>query len=200
MTDLLFDTFVSTFDIFAATSAIETETAIENGANINAVNDDGLSVFALAAFDRNLEKMTVLLNHDVNVNVNDVDKEGLTPLLSIFLYENQPDEYTENDIEQLISLLKLLVTYGADINQRYPETDYSTDCQTILFHCSHPTLMMAMLEHGADVYVVDGDGNTVLDNLKRGLLGDYEYGEQLYEILVAAGAVDSDDDDNNFLN
>ncbi len=178
-----------TSDLFAATSAIETETAIANKADINAVNEDGLSVVAKACFDCNLEKMTVLLKHGANLNVNDIDENGLTPLLSIFDTECRDLHHAET--EKYKSILELLVTHGVDINQRYlDEDDENTAAgQTILFHCRVSALMTVMLEYGIDVNAVDVNGNTALTNLKEDSSYDADTDYPLLrELLLAAGA------------
>lgn len=115
------------------------EALLDRGADLEAVNDEGMTAlhFASGLPDARPDVVGLLLERGANANAQ--DDLGITPL------------HFANDT----LIVALLLNYGADVNRK------TNDGYTRL-HEADAALAALLLEHGADVNAVADDGYTPL--------------------------------------
>lgn len=117
------------------------ELLVMNHADVNAVNNNGWSPLFFAADNSNSDVVTFLVDNGANINL--VSDEGITPLL------------IANDIESVKILCKTTNINKANNSGITPLIAFSMrDISTEVINI--------LLENGADINVVDKDGETAL--------------------------------------
>ena len=132
---------------------------IEQGADINAQNEDGMTALMYAARYGHLtpELLETLVSHGADVNAR--DNKGRTALMLSALHGHLTPE-----------LLEALVSIGADVNAQ------DKDGMTALIWSAQdsnftPELLKTFISHGADINAQDENGNTALiESALRGFL------------------------------
>jgi ankyrin repeat protein len=79
-----------------------TEILIENGAEINARNNAGLTALYYAINHTNIEAIELLISNGANINIR--DNRGWSPLIAAKIYNYYAFEYTETQ-EKIINIL-----------------------------------------------------------------------------------------------
>jgi ankyrin repeat protein len=172
----------------------------------------GATPLLRAAITHDHEAMRLLLEHGADVNLPNV--MGVTPLMAAagigvrninFGANRSPNFEEDGEIEsKVIASLEILLAAGADINARVMDTKSRTariarpsavtdgDGQTALFSPAARgwvDVARFMVEHGANVDVVDDLGRSPLDMALTPVNGRaVEHGEAVAEILRAASA------------
>jgi ankyrin repeat protein len=172
----------------------------------------GATPLLRAAITHDHDSMRLLLEHGAEVNLPNV--MGVTPLMAAagigvrninFGANRSPNFEEDEEIERkVITSLEILLAAGADINARVTDTKSRTariarpsavtdgDGQTALFSpAARGWIDVArfMVEHGADVDVVDDLGRSPLDMALTPVNGrPVENGEAVAEILRGASA------------
>jgi cytohesin len=155
---------------------------VSKGANVNAIGEGGLydsrTPLHLAARSRNIEIIKFLVSKGANVNAK--DRDGETPLHVAAAHYD-------------LETMKFLVSKGADVNaktsrwtasptissDRFPANStplhyvarYSNfDAMGLLVNPATDVLEIVkfLVSAGADVHAKNDDGNTPIDNAKRG--------------------------------
>ena len=96
---------------------------LEQGANRNAVNEDGNSALILAAGGGCLYTVEVLLGAEVDPNL--ANSDGITALIDAVLGDGFSD--IEEMHEDFVNILKLLLEAGADANAQDAEGKTALD-------------------------------------------------------------------------
>jgi ankyrin repeat protein len=134
---------MSTDDFFALCetgTAREIETAIRDGADVNAKDKDGETALMYAIWNDSPEGLSILLQHGADVNAKDDD--GWTALMNA----------AGNDSPRSLSIL---LQHGADPNAN------DDDGGTALMHAAfdgNPESISILLQHGADVNAKNNEG------------------------------------------
>jgi len=119
---------------------------LEHGADPNPVNKgDGSSALHVAAYDKNLQLIKLLVEHKADVNLKNL--KVFTPLH--FAVSN-------GDIDTI----KYLVEHGADVNA---VTSLGGTALYIAAGKGNLDVVKYLVEHGADVTKADAEGNTSLE-------------------------------------
>jgi len=142
----------------------EVKALLDQGADINAKDDQGMTALHLAAQGGHTDVVEFLLSKDADINAQNI--KGYTPLYSA-IWKNDPN------------MVGLLVSKGADVNFS-PEDDYSP-----LHHAvweENLDIIKVLIDNGADCDVKDQDGWT-----------DFRYAadeanREIIELFVANGA------------
>ena len=107
--------------------------------------------------EMNLTESELRLKHDMEMQLgfpvlrpNMLDSDGLTPLMLVNMFYNNPINYT-----------KLLIKIGADPNIINPE--YGTALHSAVTPVPHYESAKYLLSVGANPFVKDGDGDTPYD-------------------------------------
>ena len=139
------------FDAVAHNNIEEIQRFLNEGVDVNSVNDSGDSLLLYALIgDVRLETIKILLDNGADVNFK--DKIDYTPLIYAIT------EADEIDVERL-EIIRLLIERGADVNARDKDGD------TVLLLAVYDNKIDAvklLLEKGADVYIGNERGKTVL--------------------------------------
>ena len=170
---------------------------VEKGADVNAIDNEGMSVLMRAVEADNLEIAKFLLQQGAKQTINTVHhftnstalfRAKSAPMVQLLL-ENGADVTStdrhgttvlSNAIREDVSLIKLLLKNGVDVNKQDREgktalllavdaTHYGGDVETVKL----------LLENGADVNLADNEGNTPL------LIADKL---EVMQLLLAHGA------------
>ncbi|OXU26251.1 hypothetical protein TSAR_006990 [Trichomalopsis sarcophagae] len=162
-----------------------TETLLAKGADINAINQAGMTPLLEAARSKEFdEQLPLLMKHGANILAKDkFDQNALHFLTSA------PEEYTEMAgvlIEKGVSLddrhnakmyqpihmalmsgkielVKQFLNHGADVNARGQKGE--TPLINAARYCENPAILVTLLEHGADIDMQTSHGSTVLYDL-----------------------------------
>lgn len=135
---------------------------IENGADINAKDNEGTTALMNAAMDidyyTNDEICKLLIENGADINAKDL--QGNNALIYASIFEH-------------FDIIKLLIESGAEINAK------NNDGYTALMEASsngNLETVKLLIENGADVNIKNNDGKTALD------LADFE-DEEIKEVL-----------------
>lgn len=153
---------------------------LQRGAKLDVETPKGESILHITPPVRKdcLDILRVSL--DWGLDVRALSSQGWTPLhQAVYIGAGVPD----SDFDKTAEYIRLLVSHGADINARA-----ATDTQDTPLHLaamamiSRPTLIYLLLELGADINAMTGDGKTALHlAAERGR-------ESVFRILLDAGA------------
>lgn len=167
------------------------EKLIEQGANKNAVNldDNHYSAVHYAIQKRDLEGLKMLVNHNVNLSIRDINME--TPLaLAVditfdqaakLLIENGCDvDVKRNDgltplllavAQNKTELVKLIAEKGANINYIHEETSMSA--LSLAVSSKNLEIVKCLVENGADVNIQGKNNYTPLMNAEDVNIAEY---------------------------
>jgi ankyrin repeat protein len=159
----------------------ETATSKELGAGIadlNAVNERGVSALHKAAWNNNLDEARRLLEQGADPNLLTTKQEFSEGTKGLYVKGATPLHLARND-----AMAELLIRHGADVNTRDPlgrtplqwhATDYKTE------------LVQCLIDHGAEVNVMDRCGQTPLrDCIQEGTPSTYQV---MARLLIDNGA------------
>lgn len=145
---------------------------IRAGANVNARNDNGNALLNRAARDNDTVLVRLLLEKGA-----DPDLLGYTDETSLHsLSDHNPWYYTDEpspDIlkinRDIVSMMKLLIEYGADVNYTNTkgETPLLLNMKTLNIRNYHNSTIRLLTTYGASSIIADHDGMTSLDMLDR---------------------------------
>lgn len=116
------------------------------GADMNATDANGQTVLMHAASDGNVEIMRLLLNAGANVNARTVD--GYTALHAA-------------SVDKELEAVNSLIAAGADVNARTRD-NVTPLMSSIGSPYSNSGISLALIRSGADVNIVDSEGETPL--------------------------------------
>jgi ankyrin repeat protein len=124
---------------------------IEAGANVNAVDENGMTPLMFAAgANSDPEVAKALIDAGAYVNASGIG--GGTPLMSAALINSNPEVIT------------ILVNAGADIEAK--TTDGETALIAAAMKCQNPEVITILLNLGADPNVKDNSGKKAIDYAK----------------------------------
>jgi ankyrin repeat protein len=125
------------------------------GADVNAANLDGETPLIRAATQYEEECAEILLERGANVNSR--TQQGRTPLIAAI--DGPKDFDNTNHLVYSPKIARLLIARGADVNAR--DAAGRTPLLLAVMR-GHADIIPVLLEHKADVNVVDRNGDTVL--------------------------------------
>ena len=129
-------------------TAQQVKTAIGNGADVNARDDNGWTVLMhAAAYGNNPETVAVLLENGAEVNAG--DKSGLTALLRAAEYNPNPE------------VISILLKNGANVSA-ISRFGVSLSALTSAAYNPNPEVITVLLKNGMDVNEQSGPGYTAL--------------------------------------
>ncbi|MDD2998798.1 MAG: ankyrin repeat domain-containing protein [Candidatus Riflebacteria bacterium] len=131
----------------------EFETAIKNGADVNARNELGESFLGLMAM-KCPDPKTITAIIQAGANVNDATNGGFTPLMRAAAFNKNTE------------IMKVFLDAGADINARNENGSTPLMCAADEYIGRSESIIF-LLEHGADPDVKDARGVTVLGYIQR---------------------------------
>ena len=151
---------------------------LQDGADPNAKDSNGMSPLAYAAFRGDIEMVKALL--EKGADVSSKDKNGNTPLLAACMKDNEDisrllmENGADFGITKPLSpavvqgstwLVKALLEKGADVNEKS-----ARDGVTALMYAArlgHKEIVSILLENGADVNATDRLGRTALAHASK---------------------------------
>ena len=138
------------------------ETLLDNGAEVEARNEDGSTPLIWAASFAQTDIFRLLILRGARINVT--DKYGNTPLIAAAC------QCAAATLNSVYNVVKMLLDYGADVNAR------NRDGQTALMEASGMTgaaeILELLLSKGADVLAKDKSGKTALTFAKASSRAD----------------------------
>ena len=173
---------------------------IDNGADVNAKYQDGIStpLSKAVVFNSNVEIHQMLIENGADVNVK--SDQGRTPLHDVFIWdkfdfdvmklmiEKGADVNAKNDDGETpfftalrkrkddSDAIKYLIDHGADVNAKNQFGD--TPLYFTAYSVRNAEVLKHLIENGADVNARSDDGRTPLDSAKT---------DEMKAILRAAG-------------
>jgi ankyrin repeat protein len=123
---------------------------VDNGEDVNAVNEDGWTPLQLAVNEDDIDVVTYLISQKANVNPENIDK--WTPL-----HEAAKLGLTE--------IADILINFGANINAKSDLGDTPLHCA--VSYREQKDIVNLLLAKGADVNVVNRSGKTPIDEAHR---------------------------------
>ena len=133
---------------------------VENGADVNLKDDDGDTPLGNAVYNLAPEIVEYLLKKNADVKLK--NKEGITPLMT-FLKSFRVKWGGKTSSEDLKKIAKLLVDFGADVNEHgMGEKKYSLLTYALRFIKNPKDFVIYLVEHGADVGYEDQDESGML--------------------------------------
>jgi ankyrin repeat protein len=159
---------------------------LDNGAEVNAISNDGICPLHWAAADRNGAALVALLLH-YGANVDATDPTGQTPLH--FLLEQDmysPIEDNTDGLAGILSIVKLLLDHGADVNAISNGFSPLHTATRAHFIEGVTAIMALLLDYGANVNETDATGQTPL----HWVFSDQYYGGEfcVAKLLLENGA------------
>ncbi|MCR4624195.1 MAG: ankyrin repeat domain-containing protein [Alphaproteobacteria bacterium] len=125
---------------------------VENGADVNLKDDDGDTPLENAVGNIEPEVVEYLLRKNADAKVK--NKEGITPLMRFL----ESFRIKRTGSEDLKKIAKLLVDFGADVNEHgIGEEKYSLLTYALRFIKNPQDLVIYLVEHGADIGYEDQD-------------------------------------------
>jgi hypothetical protein len=132
-------------------NAVETDTLLQQGANVNLQNEEGTTALMVAATENSLEAATVLLDSP-NINLELKNKRGETALFRAARANSK-------------EVAQLLIWKGANKEARHK---YGRTPLLEAALMGHDAMFFLLAELGANQYAVDGDGRTAFDIAANG--------------------------------
>ena len=130
---------------------------LEKGADVNSRYKHGRTALHLACYNNDYKTADCLIELGADVNVIDVD--GDTPLLTVL--QSRPGRGLD---EECTTLIQKMLEKGADVNSRHKRG--RTALHLACYNNDYKTAD-CLIELGADVNVIDVDGNTPLLSVLR---------------------------------
>ena len=124
---------------------------VENGADVNLKDDDGDTPLENAVGMIKPEVVKYLLEEKADAKVK--NKEGITPIMKLLGGIPANPEIKDEDLKEIV---KLLVEYGADVNE-HGKDGYSLLTYALRFIKNPKDLVIYLVEHGADIGYDDQD-------------------------------------------
>ena len=143
---------------------------IKNGANVNSLDEHGVSPLVYAVVLVHPKIVEFLIDNGADVNLP--NKDGSTPIF-----------FAPNSV-----IFELLVDAGADVNHKTP--DGGTALIGAIF-MDETWKAEALVKYGADVNVLNPNGRSplnILNERKNTYIGKFE--ENLRNLIIAAGGKD----------
>ena len=129
---------------------------IDNGANVNVRDKDGLTPLHIASTTLNMNLVKILVEYgaDVNAKVGD----SITPLL-LAVYPYQRSDDGKHQYDRMFEMVKYLLAHGAD-----PTIAGNYNSTALLEATSDKMVdtMSLLIQYGANVNAKDNDGMTPL--------------------------------------
>ena len=150
---------------------------LEHGADVNAKRDDLWTPLHLAFNVGKLEAARILLEHHADVNARNDD--GQAPLHMLSRFEPRKDEDGGPDVA------RRLLELGANVNEK--DKDDATPLH-LASHYKRLEIVQVLLDHGANIDIVNGQGKTPLQIAIVG--NDHAHGNSVCvaRLLLAHGA------------
>ena len=164
------------FEIMLTAEPAEIKSMHKSGIDFNVVDSNGVSLISYMANMRDDDVLKTLI--DIGVDVNIVNKDRSTPLFWAIASRN-------------LSNVKLLLKHVSNINHK--NSAGNTALHTVLkeFFIYTPNIAVELIQSGADVNVLDADGNSPLNILRKQKTYNWGKVEQEIEIvLLSRGAKD----------
>ena len=180
---------------------------IQAGADVNLTDCRGRNALCFVASDSHYETIDTLLK--ARANVNNVIREGNTPLLSAVGLKHNGDQDCKKEHNSYVKTVKILIEAGTDVNIQNNDGETAlycvsyygrAKCVTSLLQAGADVnetgtspLMMAsqcgrlkcvnkLLKAGADVNQTNDDGHTAL------MMASRDYHHKCVDVLLNAGA------------
>jgi ankyrin repeat protein len=160
------------FDAIDMNETDKVETALKNGADVNAKDNDGSAALIKASLDGHTEVVAMLLNYGADVNAK--TDGDYTALMKAVLYG-----HTE--------IVRILLDKGSDVNTK---TIYGSTILGLAWLNTNTEIMAMLLEKGADVNASERNDTTVL--MKASKRGQTEIVSMLLKNGADVNAKDQD--------
>jgi len=155
------------FELCKNGEAEEIQAALEAGADVNSVNENGMTPLMMAAkYNNNPYVIILLANYGARINYS--SSSGWTALMLAVKYNNNP------------YIVRTLINVGSNINAINKNGDSSL---LLALDISSKEKSELLIEAGANVNIQNKDGMTPLMIVSRGFKSSY-----LIEELIDAGA------------
>lgn len=178
--ELLTKRFNHLIDAIVENNAVKVKMLIDEGANVNSLDSKGSSAL-LRAVERGNKEIVKMILDTGKCNIEQSDSSGATALMwavelnylditEILL--NKGASYNKKDSMPIIfraktpDMIKLLASYGVDMNDRY-----GNDKNTVLMITAenyNVNIVSALTECGANPYIKNEKGMTAYDFALRG--------------------------------
>lgn len=157
-----------------AASIEELQVLVNNGLDINSINLYGSNLVSYIAFSESTKTIEKWIELGADVDKKNVN--GTTPLNFAIAGNN-------------VRVVKLLVKHGVSVDHRNQHGSTPLHYAITGLHSLSPKIPIILIEAGADVNVLDGEGNSPLNKLrKQKLYGWGAYEEKIEKMLTSRGA------------
>ena len=148
---------------------------LERGVDVNARDKDGFTSLHEAALHGMAEVAQVLLDHGANAKLETEEGETALHIVSRGKYNSQ---------EQGVSIVRLLLDRGVDVNARDKDS-FTSLHETALYGMVE--VARVLLDHGANAKLETEEGETALHIVSRGKYDSQEQGVSTARLLLERG-------------